>query len=182
MLDALRALNARWQSEGIVPQQMRIGIHTGTVSVGNMGTPRRFAYTALGDNVNLAARLEPLNKEYGTSICVSQVTLDEAGPGFLVRFLDLVAVKGKKTPVAVYELLGRSGERDVSALLEPFQAGVKLYRAQQFERAADQFRVALTALGNGPDAPSAVYLARCQTLANNPPGPDWDGVFVMEHK
>lgn len=182
MQAALMALNRAWATENLAPQRMRIGMHTGVASVGNMGTPRRFAYTALGDNVNLAARLEPLNKEYGTSICVSQDTLDAAGRGFLVRFLDVVAVKGKKMPVAVYELLGRAGEADFAPLLAPFERGVQLYRAQEFEQAAEHFRVALTALGNGEDAPSAVYLARCEVLAANPPGPDWDGVYVMEHK
>jgi adenylate cyclase len=182
MQAALASLNQRWQAEGIAPQRMRIGMHTGVVSVGNMGTPQRFAYTALGDNVNLAARLEPLNKEYGTAICVSQATLDAAGPGFVLRFLDLVAVKGKKTPVAVYELLGLAGDGDYSALLRPFAQGVELYRARQFELAAQHFQQALHARGNGEDAPSAVYLARCSALLENPPGPEWDGVFVMEHK
>jgi adenylate cyclase len=182
MQAALMALNRAWATENLAPQRMRIGMHTGVASVGNMGTPRRFAYTALGDNVNLAARLEPLNKEYGTSICVSQDTLDDAGAGFVVRFLDVVAVKGKKLPVAVYELLGRAGEVDMSEMLTPFERGVQLYRAGQFDRAAEHFREALTALGNGEDAPSAVYLARCEVLAANPPGPDWDGVYVMEHK
>ncbi len=82
---ALQKLNARWTEEGMATQRMRIGINTGPVSVGNMGTRQRFAYTAVGDSVNLAARLEPLNDEYGTRICVSQATVDAAGSGFLVR-------------------------------------------------------------------------------------------------
>ena len=76
MQAALSRLSDRWEAEGLPRQEMRIGINTGPASVGNMGSSRRFAYTALGDAVNLAARLEPLNNEYGTNICVSQNTLD----------------------------------------------------------------------------------------------------------
>jgi adenylate cyclase len=98
----LAALNDRWQAEGLPPQRMRIGIHTGPASVGNMGTSRRFAYTALGDTINLGARLEPLNKEYGTAICISSTTLEAAGGTrmFAARFLDVVEVRGKREPVA----------------------------------------------------------------------------------
>ncbi len=182
MQSALARLNEAWHEHGIAPQRMRIGIHTGVVSVGNMGTAQRFAYTALGDNVNLAARLEPLNKEYGTSVCVSAATLHEAGDGFATRFLDLVAVKGKRTPVAVYELLGRSREVDCAGFVQEFEAGVKLYQAREFARAAEKFRAAMSAAPKGVDAPSALYIERCAQLQADPPGPEWDGVFVMLHK
>ena len=111
MQAALAALGDRWEAEGLPRQRMRIGVHTGTASVGNMGTSERFAYTALGDTVNLAARLEPLNNEYGTWICISQETLEAAGgtQRFLARFLDLVSVKGKQKPAAVFELIGHAG-------------------------------------------------------------------------
>src|SRR5207302_2224076 len=90
-------------------------------SVGNMGSSRRFPYTALGDAVNLAACLEPLNNEYGTRICISQATLDAAGGrhAFIVRYLDLVAVKGKRDALAVYELLGRTDDVDVASCYMP---------------------------------------------------------------
>ena len=112
MQAALGRLSDRWEAEGLPRQGMRIGINTGLASVGNMGSSRRFAYTALGDAVNLAARLEPLNNEYGTSICISQSTLDAASQrdALLVRHLDLVMVKGKRQAVPVFELIGR---RDV---------------------------------------------------------------------
>jgi adenylate cyclase len=119
MQEALRQLSDGWAAEGLARQSMRIGINTGPVSVGNMGSSRRFAYTALGDAVNLAARLEPLNNEYGTSICISQSTLDAVAhsDAFLVRHLDLVAVKGKRQAVSVFELIGR---KDDVALVERF--------------------------------------------------------------
>jgi adenylate cyclase len=108
MQTALADLSDRWQAEGLARQHMRIGIHTGPASVGNMGTSQRFAYTALGDTVNLAARLEPLNNRYGTEICVSLATVEAAGgtERLGVRFLDRVEVKGRSEPVAVYELIG----------------------------------------------------------------------------
>jgi adenylate cyclase len=97
MQAALDALGERWEADGLPRQRMRIGVHTGLASVGNMGAPRRFAYTAIGDTVNVAARLEPLNATYGTRICVSEASFEAAGgrARWLVRWLDRVAVKGR---------------------------------------------------------------------------------------
>ena len=187
MQAALERLSDEWQAQGLPRQYMRVGINTGPASVGNMGSSRRFAYTALGDAVNLAARLEPLNNEYGTRICVSQATLDAAGgrQKFVVRYLDLVAVKGKREAVPVYELIGRIGDETVASRYEPifehYNRAVVLYQARQFEAAAELFNLALAAT-NGNDGPSAVYVERCQQLAAEPPDPDWDLVYVMKHK
>jgi adenylate cyclase len=187
MQATLERLNDEWQSHGLPRQYMRIGINTGAASVGNMGSSRRFAYTALGDAVNLAARLEPLNNEYGTRICISQATLDAAGGrhAFIARYLDLVAVKGKREAVPVYELLGRRDDAAVAARYEPifeyYNRAVVLYQARQFNEAAELFNRAL-AITNGDDGPSAVYVERCMELAAEPPAPDWDLVYVMKHK
>src|SRR5712691_6839796 len=187
MQATLERLNDEWQSLGLPRQYMRIGINTGAASVGNMGSSRRFAYTALGDAVNLAARLEPLNNEYGTRICVSQATLDAAGGrhAFIVRYLDLVAVKGKREAVPVYELLGRIDDVAVASRYEPifeyYNRAVVLYQARQFTEAAELFNHAL-AITDGDDGPSAVYVERCMELAAEPPAPDWDLVYVMKHK
>jgi adenylate cyclase len=188
MQSALRRLGDEWEAEGLPRQYMRVGINTGLVSVGNMGTSQRFAYTALGDTVNLGARLEPLNNEYGTWICLSQATLDAAGGqgAFLVRFLDLVAVKGKKEPVPVYELIGLTHDQSLAQryapILEPYHRGMVLYQAQQFEPAREQFLAALRAGEEVVDQPSVVYAERCLEMAEAPPEPDWDGVYVMHHK
>jgi adenylate cyclase len=187
MQATLEQLNDEWQAQGLPRQFMRIGINTGPASVGNMGSSRRFAYTALGDAVNLAARLEPLNNEYGTRICISQATLDGAGGriAFAVRYLDLVAVKGKREAVPVYELLGRGDDAAVVVRYEPlfehYNRAVVLYQQRQFAEAAVWFNRAL-ALTNGDDGPSAVYVERCMELALAPPDADWDLVYVMKHK
>jgi adenylate cyclase len=187
MQAALERLSDEWQAQGLPRQYMRIGINTGPASVGNMGSSRRFAYTALGDAVNLAARLEPLNNEYGTRICVSQATLDAAGgrQDFVVRYLDLVAVKGKREAVPIYELVGRIGDAAVASryapVFEHYNRAVVLYQQRQFTEAAELFNRAL-AITNGDDGPSAVYVERCMELAVEPPDPDWDLVYVMKHK
>jgi adenylate cyclase len=184
----LAKLGDKWEAEGLPRHFMRVGINTGPVSVGNMGTSQRFSYTALGDTVNLGARLEPLNNEYGTSVCISQATFDEAGgrEKFLVRFLDLVAVKGKTEPVPVYELIGKSEDavlyEQYRPILEPYHRAMVLYQARQFDQAYTLFHRAMEATGNGPDAPSAVYVERCEELSKAPPVSDWDGVYVMHHK
>lgn len=188
MQAALSRLSDRWEAEGLPQQAMRIGINTGPASVGNMGSSRRFAYTALGDAVNLAARLEPLNNEYGTSICISQSTLDaiEDRDALLVRHLDLVVVKGKRQAVPVFELIGlREDTQLVDAyrsMLDLYGHAMLLYHSQQFVAAAELFARAARASGNGADAPSALYLERCRDLALAPPGATWDRVYVMKHK
>jgi adenylate cyclase len=185
MQSALERLGDGWESAGLIRHRMRIGINTGPASVGNMGSARRFAYTALGDTVNLGARLEPLNNEYGTWICVSQATLDAAGGSdrFLARFLDLVTVKGKTAPVAVYELIGRCGDTALEAehaeVLSLYHQAMRLYRARSFEAAGHLFRQAATVR---PDGPSSVYATRCDVLAVAPPEGNWDGVYVMKTK
>jgi adenylate cyclase len=188
MQAALAELSDRWEAEGLPRQRMRIGIHTGAASVGNMGTSFRFAYTALGDTVNLAARLEPLNNEYGTWICISQETLDAAGgrQQFLVRFLDLVSVKGKHKPAAVFELLGHAADSRLAEryapVLEAYHRAMVLYQAGQFADAGELFRHVPQGNGTAYDPPSAVFAERCTVLAASEPVANWDGVFVMRHK
>ena len=107
---------------------MAVGINTGPMVVGNMGSRARLAYTAVGDAVNVAARLEGLSKEYGVRVVIGEATREAAGPAFEYRFLDVVAVKGRNTPVTVYELLGRAGSLtpDAAALLARYHEGIAL--------------------------------------------------------
>src|SRR5439155_737948 len=128
MVTALEALNARWADEGRPPLAMGIGINTGIMKVGNMGSNSRFDYTVLGDSVNLASRLEGLNKEYGTTLIVSKTTLEQTGGVFHDRFLDLVAVKGKREPVEVYEILEAEHDSAIQTgpALRAYSEGIQL--------------------------------------------------------
>ncbi|MFN8633701.1 MAG: adenylate/guanylate cyclase domain-containing protein [Chloroflexota bacterium] len=182
MLVALDDLNARWTQQGRIPLAMGIGINTGVMKVGNMGSNSRFDYTVLGDAVNLASRLEGLNKEYGTTLIVSRATLDQTGTAFHERFLDLVAVKGKKEPAEVFEILDAErlpGIRSGPAL-RAYDEGIELYRERDWLGAAAKFQEALRL--SPDDGPSAVYLKRCEELMHDPPPVDWDGVYVMTRK
>jgi adenylate cyclase len=182
MVAELEQLNAKWADEGRIPLAMGIGINTGSMKVGNMGSSSRFDYTVLGDAVNLGSRLEGLNKEYGTTLIVSKATLDQTDGSFHPRFLDLVAVKGKREPVEVFEIL--DAERLPGLQSEPslraYDEGIVLYRKRDWLGAAAKFQEALRLVP--ADGPSAVYLKRCEDLMQDPPAPDWDGVYVMTRK
>jgi adenylate cyclase len=183
MLEQLEILRDQWKERNIPPLDMGVGLNTGFMSVGNMGSDTRFDYTVMGDAVNLASRLEGANKEYLTNIVISQSTLEAVkAENFVVRFIDLVAVKGKALPVAVYELIGKPGQygRFTPEILELYETGTQLYRARQFVAAANAFREVL--LRRPSDGASAMYLQRCQDLTEDPPPSDWDGVYVMTHK
>jgi adenylate cyclase len=182
MVTALEDLNRRWAEQGRPPLAMGIGINTGVMKVGNMGSSSRFDYTVLGDSVNLASRLEGLNKEYGTTLIISRATLDQTGDTFHERFLDLVAVKGKREPVEVFEILDaeRVPGMHTGPALAAYDEGVQLYRERDWLGAAAKFQEALRL--SPDDGPAAVYLRRCEDLLHDPPPVDWDGVYVMTRK
>src|SRR3990170_4535682 len=119
------ALNERWRAEGLKPLNVRMGIHSDAVLVGNIGSKERMSYTVMGDGVNVAARLEGINKEYGTRICISHSVFKEAGERLCVRPIDDVAVKGRRSKVPIYELVGAIG---LGPEFEPDAATVRLCR------------------------------------------------------
>jgi adenylate cyclase len=175
--DAARNLAASPGWEGLPPFETRFGLHAGTATVGHFGAPDRMNYTAIGDSVNLASRLEGLNKQYGTSIIASESIVEATRDLFAFRRLDRVAVKGRNRAITIYELLGPGEE--VSAR----QDAVHRYeRALDFYAAGD-FASAVEILGRCDDDPSAAFLAaRCRAFIKEPPPPGWDGVAVMTTK
>jgi adenylate cyclase len=179
---ALSELNQQFQEMGLPPLAMRIGLHTGEAVVGNLGSEKRFDYTAIGDTVNLASRLEGLNKFYGTYIMVSETTMTECGDDVLFREIDRVAVKGKETAVAVYQPLGlKEGlTPEDMALSKEFAEALEMYRQEKFSEAATLFQDILAQ--HPGDNPSEVFLKRCQEFQAIPPPPGWNGVFRPDKK
>lgn len=182
MVSRLQTLQADWARRGLPRLDLGIGINTGRMVVGNMGSRDRLTYTVLGDTVNVASRLEGLNKEYGTRIVIGEGTRTAAGETCLYRFLDLVAVKGRSEPLAVYEVTARAGQLDGprSSMLDCYVKGLALYQHRQWAEAAACFR---TMQAEGMvDGPSALYLKRSLAFMESPPPADWNGVYVATTK
>lgn len=175
--EATRALYASPEWTGLPPLVTRFGIHRAHVLVGHFGAPTRLSYTALGDGVNLAARLEPLCKQYGVEMLVSEDIAAEAGTSFRFRRLDRVAVKGKQRGIEIYELLGPLAVRAEEPAHTAYERAFTAYQARDFATAA-----ALLEPHASLDPPSARLLARCRALASDPPPPDWDGVYIARTK
>ncbi len=183
MMKRVSELQKQWETEGKPRLDIGIGLNTGVASVGKMGSLSRAAYTALGDSVNLASRLEGLNKDYGTHILANESTYENVkDSGFIFRELDLIRVKGKLQPVTIYELIGRNGDTtpQTSELLSRFAAARSLYRARSWEKAQQAFQSILETWPS--DGPSRTYWKRCQEYLFDEPPLNWDGVFTMDHK
>ena len=176
MQKKLHELQPEFKQRGWPEIHVGVGINTGKVSVGNMGSEVRVAYTVMGDAVNLASRLEGITKQYGVGVMVGE-NIKNAVPDFVYRELDQVRVKGKKEPVAIYEPIGPNGEVDEAVLdeLKIFDQALKMYRAQNW----DQAELQLDNLRHKfPDCKLyQVYTERVAYFRQNPPGAEWDGVF-----
>ncbi|MCX7628559.1 MAG: adenylate/guanylate cyclase domain-containing protein [Methylophilaceae bacterium] len=181
MIDELKKLQGVFKAKGWPPIDIGIGINTGIMTVGNMGSEFRMAYTVMGDAVNLGSRLEGLTKQYGVHIIVSEFTRQKL-PEFLFRELDRVRVKGKDAPVAIYEPIGLTDQIDEATKheLALYHDALKLYRAQNWDLAEMQF---LNLQKMHPERYLySVYIERIAHFRAHAPGKDWDGVFTFKTK
>jgi adenylate cyclase len=180
VLTCLRRTRELYASEawqGLPPLFTRFGLHTARVMVGHFGAPERLNYTALGDGVNLASRLEGLCKQYGVAVLASEAFVGAAGDELAYRLVDKVAVKGKHEAVRVYELLGTRTESACALVAATmYERALEAYFARDFERAIELLRP------RGDDPPSGVLLERCESMLAHPPPPDWNGVYVAVSK
>lgn len=183
MLRMLAAWNHQRGNEGKMPVDIGIGLNTDNVVSGNIGSKKRMDYTIIGDGVNLAARLESACKQYGAHILVSEFTYKLLRGTYYSRELDLVIVKGKTRPVAIYEILDYHTDTSYPHLtdaLRLFKAGLAKYRKQEWQAALTEFREVLEL--NEHDKAAQLYVDRCEHFAACPPAADWNGVWVMETK
>jgi adenylate cyclase len=183
MQTSLLDLNRSWAAVNRPPLRVRIGLNTGEMVVGNMGAEGKFAYTVIGDSVNLASRLEGANREYKTGIMVSHRTYELVKDSILGRELDRITVKGRNEPVRVYELLEVREEKldeDLEGFLSFYAEGMSGYFLRRWQKAGKAFQAALAL--RPEDYPTKLHLERIRAYQQHPPPEDWNGVFVMKTK
>ena len=182
MNNRLIELRVKAVQEGITPLTVRMGVNTGQMVVGNMGSSQRMNYTIMGDAVNLASRLEGANKAYGSGMMISESTYRSCEEDIDVRELDRIMVVGKSEPVTVYQLLSRKNQTTGADadLVDQFSKGLEFYKAGDFRLAKSEFSSCLEIFAD--DGPALTYISRCQAFADNPPDADWDGVYRLTEK
>ncbi len=197
MQSKLLELRKKWKSEGdrwpeiVQNMRHRIGVNSGEIMTGNMGSTHRMNYTMMGDSVNLAARLEEAAKQYGIFTHVSEATKDLTKDLFEMRELDTIKVVGKSEPVKTFELLGEKGKTSdlLTKLTSIFHEALSHYKEMQWDQAIEKFKISLELeYERWPDLkgkktnPSLVYLERCNNFKDNPPPKNWDGVYTLTEK
>jgi adenylate cyclase len=180
MLSRLEDLKPVWRAQGLPEIDIGVGVNTGEMSVGNMGSTRIFSYTVMGDAVNLGSRLEGITKEYAVRFIVSEFTQKQLNENFVCREIDRVRVKGKELPVTIFEVVGfrdTPGMPEKLVVIEKFEKALQAYYNQEFEIAEEIFRSL-----EGQDKTSAIYVERCASWREAPPSVDWDGSWTMKTK
>jgi len=182
MVDQLRDIQKRWSADRKSYFNIGIGINTGKVIVGNLGSKQLFDYTVIGDQVNLGARLEGANKEYQTTIIISEATYNFVKDKAKVRELDLVRVVGKTIPIRIFELRGMNSIPQIEQdyIIDVFTEGLQAYRERRWADALKSFRRVLRYFPS--DGPSRIYTVRCLDFIENCPSYDWDGVYDIKRK
>ncbi|MGA2622944.1 MAG: CHASE2 domain-containing protein [Bacteroidota bacterium] len=183
MLQSLKDLRERWKNEGKPSINIRIGLNTGDMIVGNMGGVERFEYTVIGDSVNLGSRLESANKQYHTRLMMSEQTHKRVADHVVARELDMIVVMGKTEPIKVYELIGMiegKGPPEQYEFLEVYARGLALYRKRDWTGAIEQFEKVVKMKLD--DYPSQIYIERSRLYQAVPPPDDWNGVFILRSK
>ncbi len=181
MRKRLSEMRDRLAELGEADLEFRVGINTGLVQFGNMGSSKKFNYSVIGDAVNFASRLEGANKFYGTHLMLGQTTAEIVRSDFALRKLDVLKVKGKKLPATVFELLGEGAPAAaVRGLVQRYESAFEKYQSQDWPASE---RILLEVLQEFPhDGPSTVLLERVRTYRHEPPGQKWDGVYVAKSK
>ena len=176
-------LQKDWAKRGLPKVSARAGMNTAQVVVGYMGSAKaQISFTCMGDGVNLASRLEGANKEYGTALMISDATYQRAKEHVTARFLDFLAVKGKKEPVKVHELVSEKGKEPFgwAERVGMYDRAIQLHLDRQWDEAIAQFEELLARWPD--DGPSKTYIGRCHEYKENPPPANWDGSYHLTHK
>ncbi|MCA9072701.1 MAG: GAF domain-containing protein, partial [Planctomycetaceae bacterium] len=182
MRTALIEFNEIQKQQGRLPVGIGIGINSGEVISGNIGSERRLEYTCIGDGVNLASRIEGVSKHYGVTIVMSEYTQRKIGDQFVTRELDTIRVLGKQHPIRIFELIGTTDDEIAPVFLQSlshYHAGLEAYRNAQWSTACEHFQHAHQL---GHDNPSAILLQRSRAMMQTPPPEHWDGIWDMTGK
>jgi adenylate cyclase len=182
MKKRLREMQEHWRNIGQHELFVRMGMNTGDAVVGNMGSRMRMDYTAMGDSVNLASRLEGANKFYSTTAMISELTYNAAKDHIESRKLDTIKVKGKTEPIIIYELLSRKGElpQKIYDMIDIYNQGIEFFASRHWKKAHKAFEDSLKIIPD--DGPSKTYIKRCEDFMKKPPSQKWDGVFSLTSK